>query len=57
MVRYRKPVERSENIIDLRGLTNEQAKAVIAARDKLRQMEQKRIGSKWYNPNFKRGHP
>lgn len=54
MVQYRKPVERSKNIIDLRGLTPEQAKAVIAARDKLRQMQPKMIGSKWYNPNFKR---
>lgn len=36
MVQYRKPVVRSKNIIDLRGLTPEQARAVVAAHEKAR---------------------
>lgn len=43
MVRYRKPVERSENIIDLRGLTNEQARAVLAARERRRKQSQREV--------------
>lgn len=46
MVRYRKPVERSENLIDLRHLTAEQARALIAARDKARERYQKSFWSK-----------
>lgn len=46
MVRYRKPVERSENLIDLRNLTQEQARALIIARDKARERYEKSFFSK-----------
>lgn len=36
MVRYRKPVKRSRHIIDVRNLTPDEARAVIAAHDKAR---------------------
>lgn len=41
MVRYRKPVKRSRNIIDVRNMTPEEARAVITAHDKARKQSKR----------------